>query len=202
MTYNTKHTRGIFCIETVWYGDEDRTSCRPMLQLLEDLYEVPYICRDAVTKEELFFYLTTWKVNKNDYPILYLGFHGEEGKIWLKTADGCDCYAGYEVIGAQLEEACHGGLVHFASCSSMNLANVELDRFLGQTNASAVSGYTQDVDFGDSIALELTYFADLQYHYRRPLTPTVARTVKSNITTEPYKMLSDHLGFIMRCAGA
>ena len=74
MAYSKKHARGIFCIETVWYGDKDRTSCRPMLQLLEDLHKVPYICRDAMTEEELLYYLTTWKEMKKEYPILYLGF--------------------------------------------------------------------------------------------------------------------------------
>ena len=199
MTYDKKHARGIFCIETVWYGDKDRTSCRPMLQLLEDLHKVPYICRDAMTEEELLYYLTTWEKMKKEYPILYLGFHGTEGGIWLETAANGSNSVEYEAIGKKLEGSCRDCLVHFASCGSM--ANVELDVFLDQTNASAVSGYTKDVGFEDSIALELIYFAELQYHYRPPLTPTVARTAKSNIMEGPYKMLSDHLGFIMHCAG-
>ena len=84
MAYSTKNTGGIFCIENVWYGDDDRTSCRSMLQLLEDLYKVPYVCRDAVTREELFYYLTRWKRMKKDYPVLYLGFHGTEGGNWAR----------------------------------------------------------------------------------------------------------------------
>ena len=50
MAYKTRQTRGVYCIETVWYGDDDRTSVRPVLQLLEDLYGAPYIHRDAATK--------------------------------------------------------------------------------------------------------------------------------------------------------
>ena len=174
-----------------------------MLQLLEDLYGAPYICRDAATREELYHYLTMWKrMDRKDFPILYLGFHGSEGKIWLKTAEGIDDYVGYEVLGAMLDGACGNRLIHFASCSSLNLANIELDGFLKQTGASAVSGYTKDVYFEDSIASELIYFADLQYHHGQSLTPTVALTVYENIMGEPYKMLSDHLGFAMHCKEA
>ncbi len=199
MAYSSKHERGIYCIETVWYGDEDRTSIRPMLQFLEDLYSAPYVHRDAATRDELFHYLTKWKqMDDKDYPILYLGFHGSEGgKIWLNTVSGEEDNVDCDVLGAQLEGACEKRLVHFASCSS--LEKMDADRFLRQTNASAVSGYNKVVRFDESAALELLYMGELQYHHGKSLTPKVAEIAKTNITSMPYRTLSKHLGFTMRC---
>ena len=199
MPYTARHTRGIYCIETVWYGDADRTSVRPVLQLLEDLYAAPYIHRDAATKDELFHYLTKWLgLDPQEYPILYLGFHGsEDGKIWLETSDGRKDMVNYEVLADQLESSCKNRLVHFGSCGS--LAGVDWDWFLEQTKASGVSGYNEDVAFEDSAAFELIYLADLQYHYHKSLTPKVADTVHSNMTGKqsPYGGLSSHLDFVM-----
>ena len=198
MTYATRQTRGIYCIETVWYGDADRTSVRPVLQLLEDLYKAPYIHRDAATKDELFHYLTKWlNLDPKDYPILYLGFHGsDDGKIWLETADGRKDMVNYEVLADHLDSSCINRLVHFGSCGSM--MGVDWVQFLEQTCASAVSGYREDVNFEDSAAFELLYLADLQYHHRRSLTSTVANTVHSNMTEgSAFSGLSEHLGFVM-----
>jgi len=167
-----------------------------VLQLLEDLYGAPYVHRDAATKDELFHYLTKWRGLDPIYPILYLGFHGsEDGKIWLETSDGGKDMVDYEVLADQLESSCNNRLVHFGSCRS--LAGVDWDWFLEQTKASAVSGYHKDVAFADSAAFELIYLADLQYHHKNPLTPTVADTVHSNMTESPYGGLSSHLDFVM-----
>ena len=199
MANETLHQRGIYCIETVWYGPDDRTSVRPALQLLEDLYGAPYIWRDAATKDELFLYLTWWlRLEPKEYPILYLGFHGSrEGKIWLETADGKKDMVNYEVLADHLDSSCTNRLVHFASCGSFK--GVDWCRFLEQTGASAVSGYQNDIGFEDSAALELLYLADLQRHRGRPLTKTVANDVHSNMTgrDSAYRGLSSHLGFEM-----
>lgn len=197
MAYGERKERGIYCIETVWYGEEDRTSVRRLLQLLEDVYGAPYIHRDAATRDELFHYLTKWqRLDPRSYPILYLGFHGSKnGKLWLETSDGGKDVVNYEVLADRLDFSCNNRLIHFASCGS--LSGVDWAQFLEQTKASAVSGYEEDVEFGESAALELIYLADLQYHYRKSLTPTVANTVHSNMTGEPYAGLSSHLGFVM-----
>lgn len=201
MAYGDIKERGIYCIETVWYGPDDRTSVRPVLQLLEDVYGAPYIHRDAATRDELFHYLTKWKeldLDEHFYPILYLGFHGsEDGKIWLETPDGKTDMVNYEVLADQLEASCNKRLVHFGSCGSV--VGVDWNQFVQVTKASAVSGYREDVNFEDSAAFELIYLADLQYHHGKSLTPTVANTVLSKVTgrQSPCRSLSSHLGFVM-----
>ena len=200
MAYGTRKRRGIYCIETGgWYGDADRTSVRPLLQLLEDLYGAPYVHRDAATKEELFHYLTKWKsFDPRDYPILYLGFHGSEGgNIRLENMDGEEDWVDHNDLKDRLGPSCTNRLVHFGSCGS--LTGVDWGGFLQQTGATAVSGYDKNVDFGESAAFELLYLADLQYHYGKSLTSTVASTVHSNMTDEGSACygLSSHLGFLM-----
>ena len=201
MAYATRQTRGIYCIETIWYGDSDRTSVRPMLQFLEDLYGAPYIHRDAATRDELFHYFVKWLASDpKEFPILYLGFHGStEGKIWLETPDGTSDMVNYEVLGSHLEAGCKNRVVHFGSCAS--LAGVDWTDFLDMTGASAVSGYEGEVAFEDSAAFELLYLADFQYHGGRSLTPNVAKTVHKNMTEDgsPYSALATHLEFAMHC---
>lgn len=54
-----RKSRGVFCIETVWYETEDHTSMRPVLELLRDgKLRVPFVHRTAITKDEFTFYLS------------------------------------------------------------------------------------------------------------------------------------------------
>ena len=202
MASGTPKRRGIYCIETGgWYGDDDRTSVRPLLQLLENLYGAPYVHRDAATKEELFHYLTKWKgfdLKHDHYPILYLGFHGSKGgNIRLENMVGEEDWVDHNDLKDLLGPSCTNRLIHFGSCGS--LTGVDWGGFLEQTGASAVSGYDEAVDFAESAAFELLYLADLQYYHRKPLTSKVASTVHSNMTKKghPYRGLSSHLGFVM-----
>ena len=194
---------GIYCIETGgWYDDTDRTSVRPMLQLLENLYGARYIHRDAATKGELVHYLMKWKnLNPEGYPILYLGFHGSEGgAIRLETVDGQEDWVNHEFLTGHLDSSCADCMVHFGSCGS--LTGVDWSAFLERTGASAVSGYEKEVDFSESAAFELAYFAYLVWDDSKSLT-TAASTVSSEMMGEcrPYRGLSSHLGFVMHVGG-
>ncbi len=200
-TWYEPRGRGIYCIETNWYqdehGQEDATSLRPILQLLKDGYwGVPFIWRDVATSSELFYYIRKWLTS--DFPILYLGFHGSErGKLWLETEDGSANMVNHEVLENHLEGRCKNKVIHFSGCSVLN--GMDTKQFLKSTEASAVSGYKDDVDT-DAYALEYLYLQNLQYFRGNSLTPTVARDVAAALKESPYKDLCKHFSFDIKAA--
>ena len=136
-------------MENIWFGELRNSPTRSLLELLGNLSEIPFVYRDISTREELKFHLGRW-VGRNtykkdyalgDYGILYLGFHGSAGEIYLredlaeKTPEG----------GVNLEEIekmlldkeavydCSGAVIHFGSCSVLGAPRVW--RSLGKGSA-------------------------------------------------------------------
>ena len=197
--------RSVFCIETVWYGSKDRSSMRPVFQILEDFYDTPYVYRDAATRDEFIHYVNKWKdihKDKKDilkYPVLYLGFHGKPGKIGFETTEGCIDLARIKELEDVLVGSCENRLVHFSSCRPLKKKD-ERKSFLDRTKASAVSGYTKKVDWIDCASFELLYLSKLQEHTDPKLSPNVARSVYGELKKKPLKDLAKHLGFFMEVA--
>ena len=98
--------RGIFCIETVWFGNRDATSVRPMLQFLRDSFLcVPFIHRTALSEAEIVVNLGHWQsLPTNEFPILYLSYHGEDARIRVEGQDNSSISLG--AIGQELTESC------------------------------------------------------------------------------------------------
>ena len=213
--------RGIFCIETAgWFGDTDPMSMRPMLQWLHDVYDMPFLHRDASTKDELFRYLDIWgdmragsQGDNRQYPILILSYHGDASGIWL-SGEGEDdheddvddsSFVQLDEIADFLEGRCENKVIHFASCSTINVSNMEIGEFLEKTNASAVSGYSQEVEWTWSMAMDLLYLEMIQTVKFKYLNPTRMREVSDWLKDEswgdetyPYDALRKRLGFDIR----
>lgn len=171
-----KH-RGIFCLETVWYDSKDQTSIRPVLELLRDCYlGVPFIHRNAVTLDAFKHHVAEWLgEDSKEFPILYLAYHGDAGYLQLNEDTGLKL----PEIARILRGGCENRLVHFASCSTLNVSDDELACFADETAASAVSGYKKEVDWSASTAFELMYLESLQYAGRKKaLTRDVVQSVR------------------------
>ena len=196
--------RGIFCIETVWLEDADQTSVRPILQFLKDSYlDVPFIHRTALTMEEFVFQLERWtELEAPDYPILYLGYHGDAGNISLAEGyDGILNQVTFEAMSDQLAQVCMNRVVHFSSCCTLDLETQTANTFLAQTEASAVSGYTMEVDWIQSLAFDLMYLERMQYGGMNNLTPNVMHGCRASLMQDyPYISLRRHLGFKLHVA--
>lgn len=187
MAYGELRKRGIYCLETV-YEPTDKTSVRGLLEVLNSCCDAPYVHRDAATTTEFHSYLEEWLTNDSDeYPILYLGFHGSE--------DGKSDLVNHEVISERLSGRCRNRAVHFGACGALKGINTRC--FLEETGASAVSGYRTDMDWMQSAAFDLLFLEELQYHGGKSLTPSVARQAKHNLmgTDQPYAKMRTHLGF-------
>lgn len=155
-------TKGIFCLEGIWYGDKDKTSVEPVLRFLEtmDALKVPYVHRGVATRGEFDFHLQKWKQSSfKNYPILYLGFHGNPEEIGI--GEGQDALR-LDQLGEMLEGACEGRLIHFGSCSTLDVHGNKLNGFLRQTGALAICGYKTEVDWLAATAFDLLLLGFLQ----------------------------------------
>ena len=158
--------KGIFCLETdQWYGQKNRASVEPTLHLLERYQRTPFQHRDVATAGEFKFFLDKYfQPGYKNYPILYLGFHGwgseDDNDAYVEIGDGS------RVTLEQLEQwingRCNGRIVHFGSCGVMGSHGNRLNRFVRKTQALAVCGYREEVDWVQSAAFEMLLLGSLQ----------------------------------------
>jgi hypothetical protein len=65
-----------------------------------------------------------------------------------------------EHLDGQLDEC----VIYFGSCSVMGTNEDDIDALLERTGASAAMGYTEDVDWVDSAAMDLIALGQLAYY--------------------------------------
>jgi hypothetical protein len=161
-----RKAKGIFCLETDWWGIEDGTTVEPVLQLLASCagYRTPYIHRNAGTREEFHHYIRKW-TNKQfaRYPILYLGFHGKRGLLNVGSRRGRAGELHLNELGDLLEGRCKGRVIHFGSCETLAVHGQSIKAFLRRTEALAVMGYRGTNDWVESAAFEVFLLGELQY---------------------------------------
>jgi hypothetical protein len=193
---NTKlKGRGIFAVEGEWHLDlRMGFNFRPILDLMATLNHCPYVHRDAATREELFYYLDKWVQRRyEDYPILYLGFHGLSESILIGDARKLDCLVSLDELMERLAGKCEKRILFFGSCETMRVDRRRLTKFLRQTGALAVCGYREKVDMLKSAAFELLLFNALS---KNTLTIQGAKAMRRNIESNE-KRLCHELGFRM-----
>jgi len=163
--------RGIFCLEVGdWSNNlQKHPTVHPLLDLLGQPQSggIRSIYRDVATKEELEFYLRLWLQQRygKSYPILYLAFHGAQGEI----SGPKGTLVSLDELSAMLEGKCKGRVIHFGSCSTLDLHGNRLNTFLAATQAKAVSGYTKVVDWNLSLLLEILWLQELATHSFRSI---------------------------------
>lgn len=185
------HPKYVFCIEGNWDDRLSQTATvRPVLELLEVNVGVKFIYRDCSTVEEMEFLVDKWKQRGyREYRILYLAFHGRPGEIVISSQHRVSL----EELGERLGGRCRGRLIYFGSCSVLDVDERILRRFLKASGARAVCGYTTDVDWIKSAALDLIAMAELQeFSITRRGLAAVQRSIR-----ESTRILSGELGFRM-----
>ncbi len=175
--------KGIYCLEVgEWFQSlKHKRSVEAVLHLLrESPMVVPYIHRDVATQGELNYYLRKWVQGRHrDYPILYLAFHGRRGEIHLSKENGRPLWVSTDELFEYLRGNCHKRVIHFGACRVLDLHGNTLNRYLRDSKAAAISGYSKDVDWVDSSVFEMFYLAQLQYNqFTRP----GLRAVRNRVT--------------------
>ena len=77
---------GVFCLEGAWDEEDltDRSSVRPVLDVLERLRCIDFVHRDIGTRAELEHYLRRWIEEDLAYRLLFLAFHGSVDRDGLR----------------------------------------------------------------------------------------------------------------------
>ncbi len=157
MTRHVKdYEKHIACLESLWDDEieEQPLSFGPALEIIAKLYEVRYIRLPCNTESEFDYNLDLISA-KREYDILYLAFHGDEGTLYLHDETELDLAMLAEKMGKRFK----GWIIHFGSCGTMNADDDELEAFAEATGAAMLVGYTEDVDWAESTAMDLLFLA-------------------------------------------
>ena len=158
--------KGVFCLETdQWFRQKDRSSVEPVLRLVERFCKTRYEHRDVATEGEFKFFLDKYLVPGYDnFPILYLGFHGwcaeDDEDAFVEIGDGTKVPLGR--LEQWMAGRCRGRVVYFGACGVMATHGNRLNRFVKSTGAVAVAGYRGEVDWLESTALDMLALGRLQ----------------------------------------
>lgn len=158
-------TKGVFCLEGDWWNDlKQPSSIEPILNLIDQrhTHKRRHIHCDVATREEFFFFLKKWAQKQyHTHPILYLGFHGAGGKIYLGALNKSPEIPLQEIADA-LEGKCDGRVIVFGSCETIKAGPWAVKKFLERTRALAVCGYKREIGWMQSAALDLLVLTAMQ----------------------------------------
>ncbi|MEV7428324.1 DUF6642 family protein [Nocardioides sp. NPDC092400] len=156
--------RGVFCLEGDWDRDvQSRRSVEPVLELLSNCGELPYVHRDVATRAELDHYLDRWLTrDMAHFPIGYLGFHGSRRTLHLSEQEEITL----EQFADTLDGRCQNRILYFGSCSTLAVDDEVLMGFCARTGARGIVGYTKDVSWAESAAFEILMLTDLLHASR------------------------------------
>lgn len=176
--------RYIYCLEGNWNKHPHRNqSIKPILDLLFTFSKIKYIYRKCSTKEDFIKGLQAFTQERySNYTVLYIAYHGRKNRICFGKE-----YVTLKEIADVLEGKLNGKIVHFGSCSTLNITERNIMDFINRTGCSFVSGYKKDVPYIESSAFELLYFNVLN-------TYRTYTTIKKNIISK-YSTLVDILRF-------
>ncbi len=178
---------GILCLEGDWDEGLKRThSLIPVLELVKSQWKIPYIHRTASTRDEFRAVVKEWLKSKyNNYPILYLGFHGKPGNLLI----------GGELIPitdlVEFYGKGKGRIVHIGACETLSAKPKELSVFLKKTRFAAICGFKHDVDWLHACALEIMILDGLSSH---KITARSIQSFKRNLMKKTGS-LARELGF-------
>ncbi|MGB2567124.1 DUF6642 family protein [Micromonospora citrea] len=143
---------GVFCVEGEWHDDlAERGSVLPTLELLERLGAIRFIHRDTATPQELRYFLERWLSRKYaSYEVGFFALHGAPTQLKLSESNK----VGLAEIASWASGRCEGKRLYFGSCSVLRAPEATLAEFLRETKASMICGFTKDIDWIESAAIE------------------------------------------------
>ena len=149
----------VYCLEGDWDKDlRDEASVYTALMFLQQNSGIKFIHRDCGTKENLSYYLKTWKQKKyTPYSICYFAFHGKPGHIRIGTE-----LVSLDELAEMMKGSCRGKIIHFGSCETLNISRKEIQKFLDKTGAICVCGFKKEIDFLEGSILDMILIDMLQ----------------------------------------
>jgi hypothetical protein len=152
----------VFCLESIWADDTNlpRQSVYPLLEIIKMAYNIKVSHLNCNTLEE--FKHNLLLANRR-YGVIYLAFHGRPGKLLVNENEiTLDELA--ELMGTKFKRCG----VHFASCSTLGITKSAIKDFIEKTGVSFVSGYTKNVYWIPSAAVDLIYLDYMISNFGNP----------------------------------
>jgi len=174
------YRKGIFCLESEWFGLRSSMSVRSALEFLKcSDYRIPFIHRDVATAAEITHYLRKWNMRSHAaYSVLWLSIHTRRGLLLPGDVRRHSERMDLDALESCLAGKCRGRLVHFGGCRTIALPPRRIRQFLKVTKAVAVSGFREEVEWTESTLIEMSYFVAMQHH---PLTVRGVRKVAAHM---------------------
>lgn len=168
------YRKGIFCLESEWFGLRSTVSVRPALELLRSSdYHVAFIHRDVATRAELEHYLRKWFQERHTgFEILWLAMHSRRGLLLPGDMRRPEEKMHIDRLEEILRGKCKGKIVHFGGCRTIAMPPARIRKFLKATGAVAICGFREEVDWTESTLFEMSLLLEFQKH---PMTPAGMR---------------------------
>jgi hypothetical protein len=167
---------GVFCLEGDWDSDlYDRSSVRPLLELLEAAGEVPYVHRRVATSAEVQLRLDWWLGPGKNLNVAYLASHGSRLNLWF----GGEGFS-LDDLAAGLGTRAAGKVIYLGGCSILGGREEPLIEFCQRTGVKALVGYTRQVDWIAGASFELVLLREL---VRSRQVPTLHRRMLKDFPT-------------------
>jgi hypothetical protein len=143
---------GIFCVEGDWSPKlTARASVRELLEILHDVAGIDFIHHHVESADGLFDILRRWGQKQYaHYALGYFAFHGEPGSILVGRQS-----VTLGQLGGALDGRASEKILYFGSCSVLRAPRRELDAFCTLTGSPCIVGFTRNVDWIASAALDL-----------------------------------------------
>lgn len=148
---------GLLCLESSWDNDgdlRDKTSVEAQLRMFQDAEQCgDVIHRDVATLPEFTHYIKKWMQDEyaERYPLAYLSLHGSDSGFWAGEDEEMTLGEFAELVGP---DSAQGRIFYFGGCATMRGDADELRRFCKTTRAKAIVGYTEDVTWHESTAMD------------------------------------------------
>ena len=164
--------KGIACLESFWSSNvERRLNVGPLLEIIASKNSSRFIHLTCNTRDELKFALKSIPA-KAPFRVLYLAFHGRPGMIRL--ADGTAL--SLDDLAAILGRKFSKWVIHFGACGTIHTTPAILRDFYRRTGAALLLGYTKNIDWVESAAMDLILFDWMLYSREvRSVWPRVKR---------------------------
>lgn len=144
--------KNIACLESLWDNKtENRLNVLPILELISRNYNVKFSHLSCNTESEFQYNLKL--LCKRNYSILYLGFHGSGGKIYLHDETEINFTKLAEMMNCKFTD----WIVHFGSCGVLRRKK-DLAQFVENTEIRLATGFERTVGWIESAAFELLLF--------------------------------------------
>ncbi len=152
-----RYEKHIVCLESLWsHHLEDRVSVFPILQLAASVNNLRFIHMTCNTRTELLYNIDRIK-KREKYSIIYFAFHGKPGEIILDSS-AVDLESLAEFMGGWFRDR----VIHFGSCSTINVGRDRIMEFMRATGVAMVIGHKKDVDWIEGAAVDFLIFSQLQ----------------------------------------